>query len=547
MPANIQSKESGAPGALDAPVALSRHGKLDRIRSFFKSSEEDLAQALFILLIAISFYEAVFRAITNTFWIDEILTLLISSQAHVSGIWNLLKHGVDGHPPGMYLIERVMGKLGGFDHVKFRLPSVAAFLCVMSCVFVFIRRRSGGLVALVSAAAILLTNLYDPFAFIARPYELMVACIAVALLCHERADSRIWAFAFAVCLAAASSLHFYAALSFFPFGLAELTYLATERKFRTQVWIGFLAGAVPYFFFWPILREVRLIYGAHFWAAPTFWNLGRSVGEFLHLSPSFSFAIFAAAFFYLVYLICAGNIGARATSGPGAGFSLPEVGLTLGFLALPLVTFLFAKISHGGFTGRYVLSAALGISLALSMVLSRLTKPALLAAGLIVLCTFAYQEGAFWRYVLRPREGQDPIQLAEQEAKDLNLPVVSDGVVFLPTWYGASAEFRSHLFFLADPEAQFSASGSDTTALLLLTLKDYVPIQVRTFPDFALKHPRFLLFSNGDGEDYWPGWLTQRGYSLRAISIGPARGTAMEDTPDLPKTILYLVDLNDRR
>jgi len=526
----------------------SRPSKLDGIRSFFKTSEEDLARALFILLFALVLFETLFRAISTTLWFDEILTIFISSQAHVSGIWDLLKHGVDGHPPGIYLIEHVMGKLGGNDFIKFRLPSIAAFLCVMTCLFVFLRRRAGGLVAVISVAAILLTNLYDPFSFAARSYCLMVACIAVALLSYERANSRIWAFIFAMSLAAASSLHFYGVLSFFPFGLAELTVLATERRFRTKVWLGFLAGVLPYFFFWPILSEMRSLYGAHFWAAPTFWNFALSLGELLHLAPSFSFAIFAATLFYLIYLTYTRNIGARPAQASGLGFSLPDVALTFGFFTLPVVTLVFAKIAHGGLTSRYILSTALGISLALSLVLSRVKKPALLSVGLFILGMFAYQEAALWRFVLKAREIQDPMQASLQEGRERNLPVViSNGDLFLPAWYRATDEFKSYLYFLADPQEQYSASGGDTTALVLLNLKNYAPIHVETFPDFAQNHRSFLLFSNGDAEDSWPRWLVQRGYSVRAISIGPPNKAVMEDTPDLPKNILYLVDLDERK
>jgi hypothetical protein len=543
-----QSDVSGASPPLDVPMTIPRPAKMESIRLFLKSSEEDLARALLILLIPVAILEAVVHSVAKGFWFDEILTVIVSSQPHVSGIWDLLKHGVDGHPLGFYLIEHVMGKLGGNERVTFRVPSIAAFLCVMLCMFGFIRRRTGGLVASISVAALLLTNLYDPFAFEARSYALMVACIAVALLCYERVDSGKWAISLAMSLAAASSLHFYAAISFFPFGIAELTYLATEHKFRTRVWSGFVVGVLPYFVFWPILREQRMLYGAHFWATPTFWKFVRTFGELLRLVTSFSVAMFAAASIYVVYLAYTGKFRARPTSAPGVGFSLPDVALTLGFLAIPTVTFVLAKIGHGGISGRYVITTVLGVSLALSLVLSRLKKPPVFSVGLFVLSMFVFQEAAFWRFMLRPREVTDPLQMPAHYANELNLPLVMTNTLeFLPVWHRSSDNFKSHLFTLADPSEQSPATPDDTSALLLLTLRNYAPIHALTFSEFALNHRRFLLYSNGDVLDYWPQALVQRGYSLRVVAVEPPVKGLRDDAPDPPRITLYFVDLDEHK
>jgi hypothetical protein len=547
MRISTQSEACEEAVAAALPPSLPEERKKERIRSMSKAKAEDIATAMMIVLVPIIIFEALFHSASKPLWYDEVLTAYISHQTRVSEMWNLLTHGVDGHPLGFYLVEHMMVGLGGNERITLRLPSIAAFLCVMMCMYVFIQRRVGSLIAVVSVSALLITNLYNPFAFEARSYGLMVACIAVALLAYERADSWIWAVIFALSLAAASSFHFYAALAFFPFGLAELTDFATEHRIRKQVWLGFLAGMSPYLLFWPILHEQRLLYGAHFWAVPTFWNLGRSFGELLRLTPSFSFAIFAAALFYLIQIIYTGNFRVREKGALGSGFSVPDVALTFGFFTIPIVTFVVAKIGHGGLSGRYITAMNLGISLVLSLFLSRLKNSAIVTTGLFVLCMFAFQEGALWRYVLRPHENIDPMHVPSQMANDLNVPVViPDGLIYLPLWYRANGELKSHLFFLANPQEEYSVGGSDTTTLLLMTMKDFAPIHVRTFSEFAQSHRRFLLFSNGDTDDFWPRWLAQRGYSLRAITVGPPNRSLMEDTPDLPKEILFFVDLDER-
>ncbi len=551
MRASSQSDTSDPPLALDEPLVFPRRSKIDSNLPAFKSFEEDLATASFIILVAIVVIEALFRAITKGLWFDEILTVVVSSQAHISGMWDLLKHGVDGHPLGIYLVEHVMGKLDGNERITYRLAPLAGFVCVMLCMHTFIRRRAGALIALVAVTALLLTNLYDPFAFEARPYGLMVACIAFALLCYERADSWKWAAIFAVTLAAASSLHFYAVLSFFPFGLAELAYLAVARRLRPQVWLAFLVGVLPSIFavFWPILQAQKVFYGAHFWAIPTFWRFAGSMGELLRSTMGSSVAIFAGAMIYLGYLVSLGKIGAEPKNTSGWGFTLSDVALAIGFLAMPIVTFAAAKIGHGGFTGRYVITATLGISLTLSLILSRLKRPVILCVGLFLICMFAFQEASIWSFTLRARGVKDPIQSAWQVAKELNVPVVvSDELEFLPMWYEADSEFRSHLFYLADAKEQVSAWGSDSATLQLLKLSGYAPVQVQNFSEFAQYHRRFLVVSNGEARDYRPRWLVKQGYSLRVIDIEPPiKNLGGPDIPPAPKGILYLVDLDERK
>jgi hypothetical protein len=366
-------------------------------------------------------------------------------------------------------------------------------------------------------------------------------------MCYERVDSKLWASIFALCLAAACSTHFYAALSFFPFGLAELTYTATKRKFRPQVWIGFVVGVVPYFFFWPILNEQRLL-GAHFWSPATFWIFAQSLGELLHLAPGFTFVIFASLSIYVVGLIYAEYRKERPASPSGVGFSLPDLALTLGFLTIPFVTYALTKIGGGGLRGRYMVTATLGICLVLSQILSRLKRPTILFAGILILCMFAFQEGVHWRFVLWPREVKDPMQVPWQLGENMNLPlVVSSHVAFLPAWHRASDTVKSHLFNLADPQIELQATGNDSGALNMLGVATYFPVNAQTFSEFAPVHRNFLLYSDGDPDDYWPRWLAGQGYSLRVINVeSPSVGEAV-DAPGPPKGILYYVDLDSRK
>ena len=527
-----------------APPLEKRRGR--RARKPFHTSEEELASVFFTVLIILIAFESLFRALAKGFWFDEVLTSLVAGQAHISGMWNLLKNGVDGHPPGIYIVEHMMAKLGGNERLTYRLAPLAAFLFVMIALYSFLRRRTGALIAVASVAALLLTDNYDPFAFEARSYGLMVAFIVAAILCYERIDSKWWSALFALCLAAACSMHFYAILAFFPFGLAELATTVTNRRIRFQVWLGFVVGALPLAFFWPILQAQRVMYGAHFWADTNFWSFAVSLGQLMHWPTSVSFALFLATFFYLVYLVASGKAAVRPATARGTGFSTTDMILTLGFLGLPFVTYVVTKIGHAGLSGRYFTTTALGITLALALILTRMQRPTVLAIGFFIVCVFAFQEAAQWRAVFKPREVKDAFQLPTKMAKDLNIPlVISNGLVYLPVWHQAGEDLRSHYYFLADPQQQLAASDSDTTTLILMTLKKYFPVNVESFPDFSREHRKFLIFSNGDAQDYWPRWMLQHGYSLHTVIVDPPTHAVIADIPDPPKAIVYYVDLDE--
>jgi hypothetical protein len=540
MQTTTNFESSRTPQDLEYLPLIPEPSKLNNHRLAASSSEDDFARALLVFLVPALMFEVFLRAVSRGFWFDEVLTILVSRQPHVSDIWNLLTHGVDGHPMGIYLIDHVLGRIHRNRQWVYRLPAMASFLCVMACMFSFTRKRAGDLIALISTAALLFTTVYDPFAFEARSYGPMLACIAMAFFCYDRIDSKKWALFFGVSLAGACSFHFYACLAFFPFGLAELVYIAEKRKFRPQVWLGFVLGALPLPVFWPIVRAQGVLYGAHFWAVPNFWHFLNAFGEISYVRPSFSFAVFVAALFFLGNLIRQGDFRSRPTSVQGLGYSPTDLALMIGFLIMPVVTLASAKVAHGGFSGRYMLVTCLGMSMALGLFLTRLKRTALLSVALCLVCMFIFQETLQWRSQGRSRSIGNSVVQPELTAKRMNLPlVVSNGLMYLPMWYNDNSDFKSRIFFLADPQEQVSVAGTDTSTLLLMTLKNYVPVNVMSLPEFAQQHDKFLLYSNGDDADYWPRSLVRKGYSLKMLDTDPPVKDSVEGGSK--KNILYLV------
>jgi 4-amino-4-deoxy-L-arabinose transferase-like glycosyltransferase len=72
-----------------------------------------------------------------------------------------------------------------------------------------VKKRSGELIALLCALLLLLTEVFQLYAVAARPYSMVVACVAFAAVCHQGAPSRVWMVLLALSLALAQSIHYY--------------------------------------------------------------------------------------------------------------------------------------------------------------------------------------------------------------------------------------------------------------------------------------------------------------------------------------------------
>ena len=195
---------------IDAGPSLSAAGQ--------KNNTEKLAVLGIWISIAYAIVRSLFGAASKPFWSDEVCTLIVARQPSVSAIWKALAQPADGQPPPFYLVERAAAALLHNPQIAFRLPSICGFACTLVFVFIFVRRRSARRILGSFARLILLiTVALHPYAIEARPYSLLVACIALALLCYQRAPETGWMILMGFSFAAAEALHYYADFRFRSF------------------------------------------------------------------------------------------------------------------------------------------------------------------------------------------------------------------------------------------------------------------------------------------------------------------------------------------
>ena len=118
-----------------------------------------------------------------------------------------------------------------------------------------------------------------------------------------------------------------------------------------------------------------------------------------------------------------------------------------------------------------------------------------------------------------------PVLVTRLERAD-PVPIVVTDIAYLQAWYYAPAEWRTRLWYLADPDATLETIGTGTIDRNLMVLAAYAPINVANYRSFIAGTRRFLVLSRQEG-----GWLLQRvaGDGGKVTLIGQESGVPVYD------------------
>jgi 4-amino-4-deoxy-L-arabinose transferase-like glycosyltransferase len=523
-----------SPGASAAPNSESSHPR----RGSASESLSYLALAVMVVYAAVRNF---CQAVNRPFWFDEISTFLMVRIQPWSKMWTALRHGADGYPPGFYLAERFAVVFASNENLAFRWLSIAAFSATLVCLFLLIRKRAGGAAGVVCAGILLSTMLFDYHSTEARPYSLVVACIAFALLCYQRAPAARWMIPMGLSLVLAESFHYYAFFSFLPFMVAESIRFLEKREWRWGIWLALGFGFLPLAVFWPLLAINKALYSAHFWSPPI-WDVALNSYSIFFITSYFKswLMVGAAAVFVLGTLLYvlrredAAKVrqGQETSQNVPRKTSLQEPAMILTFLALPFLALIATKVAHGGLVAKYVLSSVLGFPLACGYVFSnckRWRAPLVTASAVFLFAGLILpREKLIWTYDMR--KFPSPAMAAEslvELAGHPDLPVVVSGAhEFMTLSHYASPAWKSRFVLVADGPEAVTNTGSDTADIQLSILADYTPIRVYDSRSFAAKYPVFLLYSSNGGQDaVWPPrWFKDDGYKLLPVAVEPPSG-----------------------
>jgi hypothetical protein len=455
----------------------------------------------------------VIRARANSFWHDEVYTILLARMP-LATFWRASLDGVDFSAPLNSILTHVVVSVMGVGELTVRLPPIAGILAASVFLFLAVGRRTNGVVGLFAALLPCSTEGWG-YALQARGYGLTLGLFALALYAWSEAaagrrSAMHWAVT-AAALTAAMWTHYYAVLMWVPIVAGEGVRQAV-RGFQAGPWIALAcaaAGALP---LWPLIAAAAA-HRSTFWAHPqdqTITGLYRyALGGIFSLLASVS--VFG--------LLIAARWLDRRPAGRTRRLEPHDFAAILGCFAIPALGLGLGYATHA-FTPRYIAFATVGMAFAISELLWWSLPSNGLGDLLAVSVTLWPPAALTARMIHDPPVLHHPLDdhpVLADWLKGSTPVVLTGGLDYLGLWYSLPARERRYTVYLADPAAEMAAHSSDTVERGYLTLGRWTPIAVAPFGAFVGTHRHFWLYSYDDA------WQEARLRQLNAILIERVR------------------------
>lgn len=482
------------------------------------------------LLLAYAFVRSLFAAAGRPFWYDELLTQTVAGLGSWQRIMEALRGPADGQPPLFYVIEHFATRLCANQQIALRLPSAAGLLVTLVCVFVYARKLGGAAVALLCSTAVMLTCVFQSYAEEARPYSMVLALVAFAMVCNQRSRATVWVVLFGMSLALAEALHYLAVLAMVPFGVAELLESWRIGKVRWGVWAALAFGALPLAWFWNLLQLNKAYYGAHhYYGHFSFSSIPGMYAELLGVTTYFGGAIGLT-----VLAAISGDLLLRRrekSDESGGKTEASEAVLLIGFTALPFFAFLFTKATHSAMTSRYILPTVLGLVLGTAFCMRNAAPKALSIMAVFILAGVGISELRFWKFesgerqMVANKRSDTAALFAHAGYADLPVVVPNAGTLLGVVYY-AFPETPQRFVYLQADGTEKDADQKDTAEKGLIRLQKYAGIRVPAKREFLAENSRFLVYVEGAnlGKGEVTAALLEEGWTVKLVGYDGFRG-----------------------
>ncbi|MGI4829993.1 MAG: hypothetical protein ACRYFU_17615 [Janthinobacterium lividum] len=478
-----------------------------------------------LVLIALMALSAFGRAASRLIWYDEIVTYGAAALPHWRDVWNFYAQGLDTPSPISSLLVHATMHWPGSPEINIRLPFLLAFLVMLFCMYLFLRRRYPAGFAL---AAILIPIRFDRwfyYAFEARAYAFLLAGTAIAMVCWQAAPSsrRPGRAAFGVWLGLALAIfaHAFAIFLFIPFAAGQWVRDRTRRAITWSMWLALLLYPIGYLPVLPGEQNAGHFYRAHFFARPH-----------LTLIPGlYRFYLGDLWFFVLLFMVLGMGLvayqnrralasqhpsstdfpaGLAAQGTSAAGFSTAEWVFVALLAALPAYAVPGAMLL-GAIREPYVVPFNIGLWLLLLGALAEALRRRRLAGGLLLVATIAClvldldSFVAALQYLPRPGQAHlDRIRQVRtlplvQSLEKSDLPIlVGDHVLYAKVFFYADPALRAQLFYAVDPVASRGYDKAATVKTNFDLFGSILGFHTVNWTAFSRQHDRFLLFQGND-------------------------------------------------
>ncbi len=467
------------------------------------------------------------------FWNDELFTLYISRLPRLVDIWSILDTGVEQLPPTFHILTRTFMWLFGENHLAVRLPEILGMGLMSLCLFFVVAHRASTTYGVVAMILPLVTQAYY-YAYEARPYGLVLGFSAASLFCWQSAAEgrrRILSLVgLTAALTAALATHYYSVLLFVPLAAGELARSIMRKRVDLRIWLAFFIATIPLWIFLPLIQAGRR-HTSTFWAKPRWHDV---VGFYHNLFSSGPFPLLAILLLLALYAIIRPYRGERDHTA-SARVPVHEVVAAVGYLAIPAVAVLLAKLVTGAFTDRYAITGVVGLALiipwgAYHILDRRETMGALLA---VILCSwFVVTDGIKLAAKLR-QDRADHHETYDffRASAPIGLPLaIASPHVFFQLSHYAPPDFASRFVYLADSAASLRHLQTDTPEIGIQEFRRWTPMLIEDYRPYVGAHPRFLLYGDMSRWAWLLSELVAKGARIELVALDGA----------IP---LYLVDL----
>jgi 4-amino-4-deoxy-L-arabinose transferase-like glycosyltransferase len=469
------------------------------------------------------------RARAKPFWHDEIYTILHAGLPTFGTMWRAGVDGFDLSPPLNTWLTRLVHAVAGVGHVSTRVPPIAGYMTMTAVVFALLKSRANTVTALSGALLPCFTAAYR-YSYEARGYGVMVGLFALALYgWTEAARNRrrtLHLTLLGAALAASVWNHYYGVLIFVPIAVGEGIRWIQRKQLDRGVLIAVVAALLAVVPVYP-LAVAAGTQSASFWSRASTADVSGAY-RFVFaplLERDVAYAAGAVGVLALLLRTPRSNRRVRrqvplheALAGATA-LLLPSLGVALGVVVT------------GVFVPRYAMSAVLGLSLVVPLIVWQRHSRAGVAE--LVLCGFLLFALArsIGPSLLSPPIFVDPYlsrPLLQGALASGPAVVSSSSLQFLQHWYYTPNALKGRIRYLADVENARRFMASDTIDRGYLALHRWTAVPIEPYEAFISGHREFRVHEGGSG------WLLQKLDQIGAARTELGRG---------PGERLYLVQL----
>jgi uncharacterized membrane protein len=460
----------------------------------------------FVVAIAIAIVTlfSLLFSLRKPFDVDEYLVQITARAESSAAIWRLLKTAPLSVDPPLYhfLVHCFLRILGPTEFVE-RLPSVLAYTSMTFFLYRVVRRYTDIYTGLIVLALSLQCGAFA-FAYYARPYALLLAADAMALLCWVIAIEKqrprniaLLGIFFGIAIAVGS--HWFGFLVLIPLIVGEVVRTWQRHKLDLPVCIAITGGAATAMAYLPLLRAA-VAYRAMPWKGVAINDIAATYQLILEpcLVPLLLLVIvaFARAMFT-----------APRPESSGPALPIPVFACVAAFALTPFAGFILAKIVTHAFQPRYTLLCSIGVLLLVALAVregmaARVPWMAFAALTLVGLISFVQ-----YHSFLKLPSGGDTAALADVSLFSTNgsLPVVpgSDGL-FLRIEAHAPASLRQRCVFPTDHDF-IRLTHNNTNFLMTEGFRRWTNLPVVDLSTFLSAHPQFYFIRNNEQD-----WMMQR-------------------------------------